>query len=65
MYKISIIAACLQLAVGASALGRRMKKKGDKIFLVVHKPGAWRGFMGAVFIEEGRGALGSTSQAER
>ena len=58
MYKISIIAACLQLAVGASALGRRMKKKGEQIFLIVRKPGAWRGFMGAVFIEEEGGRKG-------
>ena len=28
------------------------EEKGGKIFLVVRKPGAWRGFMGAVFIEE-------------
>ena len=34
MYKISIIAACLQLAVGASALGRRMKKRGKKSSLL-------------------------------
>ena len=34
MYKFSIIAACLQLAVGAVALGRRVKKKGGKSSLL-------------------------------
>ena len=66
MYKFSIIAACLQLAVGAVALGRRVKKKGGKSSLLYvnqeHGEDLWERFS---WRRGGGGALGSTSQAER
>ena len=47
--------ASLAVEEGQSFWRENGRKKGEQILLVVHKPGAGRGFMGVVFTEGGEG----------